>query len=333
MVYLYKKTVGDKSYYYLRASVKKGSKILVKDIAYLGRSPDEIKRALEKLPKYSKQIRKAYRTINVFLESNKYMDKIKASELKKDDLLDFEALAEIEACRLHFNTDFKRNNELTKKEILKNFVVEFAFNTTSIEGNTINLKEARILLEEGLTPKSKALREIYDLQNTEKTFFDLIESKSEISHEFISRVHSELMRNIDTRTGYRTSDLRVIKSHFEPTPAPYVKADMDLLLKWYEKSKLKLHPFVLAVVFHHKFEKIHPFMDGNGRTGRLMLNFILMKNKYPPVIIRNKNRGTYLDALRNADSGDLNKVAVGDYNKLLKFVARELSETYWGIFL
>ena len=324
--------IGEKDYYYLRASKRKGSRIIVKDIAYLGSSIENVKKALEKLPKYSGQIRKAYRTINNFLESNRYLEKIQELKLKKDKFIEYEKLLEVEACKLHFNTDFKRENELTKKEILKNFIIEFAYNTTSIEGNTIKLNEARSLLQEGLTPKNKTLREIYDLQNTEKVFLNLFESKEEINHELIQKIHSNLLEGIDPRKGYRTTNVRVTKANFKATPAPYVKVDMDLLLKWYNQNMNKFHPLILGSIFHHKFEKIHPFLDGNGRTGRMLLNFILLRNNYPPLIILNKERKLYLEVLREMDKINLTKINE-NYKSLVNFVADQMVKGYWNIFL
>ncbi len=333
MVYIYKKIVGNKPYYYLRASKRKGSKIIAKDIAYLGNSLEEAKKKLDGLSKYSTQIRKAYKTIHNFLESNYYLKKVKELKLKKDQFLD-EKLIEVEATKLHYNSVFLKQDELTKKEIMKNFVIEFTFNTTSIEGNTIKLNEARNLLEEGITPKNKTLREIYDIQNTEKVFFEIIDNKNiEITHDFIIQIHKKLMENIDVRTGYRITDVRVIRSNFDATPAPYVKSDMDLLLKWFNENKNKLHPLTSASVFHHKFEKIHPFMDGNGRTGRILFNILLINAGYPPCIIHKKIRSKYLDALREADKSSFTKIEKEHYQNLIKVIADEFVETYWNIFL
>ena len=332
MVYIYKKAIGTKSYYYLRASERKGKRVLTKDIAYLGSEIDEVKKNLEKLPQYKEQIRKAYRTINAFLETNYYLQKAKKLKLKKDNFL-LGRLEEIEACKIHFNSKFRNLDEQTKKEILKNFVIEFSFNTTSIEGNTINLQEARNLLGDGLTPKDKSLREIYDLQNTEKVFFEIYLSREELGHKLIIKIHDKLIENIDARIGYRATDVRVLRSNFEATPAPYVKTDMDLLLKWYKNNNKKLHPFVLATIFYHKFEKIHPFMDGNGRTGRIILNYILSLNDYPPLIIHKKTRKEYLEALRKADKSDLTIFEKEHYSELVQFNAHEMTETYWNLFL
>ncbi len=331
MAYIYKKIISGKPYYYLRASERKGKKVVVKDIAYLGNSIEEVKKSLEK-KQYKDKIRKTYKTIHSFIESNYWLEKVIEMKLKKDDFLE-EKLNEIEACKIHYNESFKKLDETTKKEILKNFVIEYAYNTTSIEGNTINLEQARNLLNEGLTPENKTLREIYDLQNTEKVFFELFNLKDELSHELIIDIHDKLTKNIDARKGYRKTDVRVFRSNFDATPAVYVKTDMDLLLKWYTKNKSKFHPFVLAVIFHHKFEKIHPFADGNGRTGRMILNYIILKNNYSPLIIQKKTRSDYLDVLRIADESDPSKAEKKDYYKLVQFTADEMIANYWNLFL
>src|SRR3990167_7077670 len=98
MVYIYKKRAGEKTYYYLRASERKDGKIIVKDIAYLGSGIDEVKRGLEKLPQYSAKIRKAYKTIHAFLESNKYLETIRNAKPKADEYIG-QKLLEIEACK------------------------------------------------------------------------------------------------------------------------------------------------------------------------------------------------------------------------------------------
>ncbi len=331
MVFIYKKIVGAKTYFYLRASEREGNKVFSKDIAYLGDSIASAREELSKLSKYKKEIEKSYRKINLFLESNHYLELAQKSKSKRDEFLE-DSLYEVEACKLHYTNVFKKLDTLTQKQILDNFVVEYAFNTTSIEGNTIGLAEARDLLEEGLTPKGKTLREIYDLQNTKKVFENLDLTK-DISHTLIKKVHAELLDRIDSRTEYRPIDVRITNSRFKVTPFYMVVKDLNLLIEWYTKNKQKLHPLVLAGIFHHKFEKIHPFLDGNGRTGRMLMNFILMKKNYPPIIIQKKYRSDYLDALSEADESFVSSAEKKDYEKLIKFETNELIEMYWNIFL
>lgn len=330
MVYIYKKKVCGKNQYYLRASERKGERMIIKDIAYLGSDITKVKERLNNLKEYKTEIRKAYKTIHKVIESNIWLEKAKTSKPKINTYLK-ELTTDIEACRIHFTQVFNKKEYLTKKETFEQFAIDFSYNTTSLEGNTIKLNEARKLLTEGLTPKNRSIREIYDVQNTKDVFLDWEEF--DINHESIIDIHKLLMKNIDQRIGYRTEDVRVFKSHFDSTPAPYVKIDMDLLLKWYEKYNSKLHPLVLASLFHHKFEKIHPFMDGNGRTGKMLMNLILLKHDFPPVIIETKLRSQYLEALSKADKTDSESVSVQEYFPLVQFVAKELLAGYWNIFL
>lgn len=139
MVYIYKKTIGKKEYYYLRVSEKQSNKLVTKDLAYLGSNIDDVKKSLEKLQKYKTKIRKAYKTIHNFLESNRFINEVKNLKLKQDLFLG-EKLLEIEACKLHYSKEFQKQDSLTKQEVLKNFLIEFAYNTTSIEGNTIKIE-------------------------------------------------------------------------------------------------------------------------------------------------------------------------------------------------
>ena len=157
-----------------------------------------------------------------------------------------------------------------------------------------------------------------------------------LAHDSIIELHKRLMKNIDERIGYRTEDVHVFKSRFDSTPAQYVKTDMDVLLKWYRDSKSKLHPIVLAALFHHKFEKIHPFSDGNGRTGRVLMNHILHLAGYPPTIITKRFREDYLSAMNNADKAlnkSLTAIDSREYKKLIDFSVSELKISYWDIFL
>jgi len=331
MVYIYKKVKGNRTYYYLRASRRKGNKKIEKDIAYLGSSIDEARKKFPEIAKNKQEIRKSYRRINLLLEGEYYLNKVKSLKLKNNIYLG-KSLEGIESCKLHYQKEFKKLDKISKKEIFDNFSIEFAYNTTSIEGNTITLEEAKRFFEEGKTPANRELREIYDLRNTRNVFFWLLEEGKEINDKMIIEIHERLMRDIDERIGYRTKDVRVFKSHFDASPGIYVNTDIKLLLEWYRENKKKLHPFVLACIFHHKFEKIHPFFDGNGRTGRMLMNYILMKQDYPPSVIYKKTRSDYLDALSSADSINLTDTSE-KYKKLVSYLADETIISYWNLFL
>lgn len=336
MVYIHVKRVGDKKYYTLRVSYRdKNGKIITKDLENLGGDPGEINiDSLEK--KYKKEIRESYKIIKRFLESNYYLEKAKKRKLKKSKFFTKEQLDEIEAIKIHFENKFLKLDELTKKEIYGLFLIKFAVSSAAIEGNTITLSQASRLLTENILPKNKTLREVYDLLNTQKVFFNLLTKKPDLTHDLIKKVHDELLENLDARKGYRTHDIHILGQPFKPSPGRYVKADMELLLKWYQEKENKIPPLALTSLFHHKFENIHPFSDGNGRAGRMVMNLILLKKSYPPLIIPQTLREKYLKVMSEADKGlEKSLLATGKdhYQNLLYFIFNEFKKTYWHTFL
>ena len=335
MVYIHVKRIGDKRYYTLRVSMRKNGRIITKDLINLGDDLSTVKiEDLEK--KYNKEIRKSHHVITKFLDSNHYIGLAKKLKLKEDPYLTREQLAEIEAVRLHYTSKFLKLDKLTQKQGYDNFLINFAVNSTSIEGNTITLKEAYALFKEDTAPKKKPLRDVYDLINTRKVLNFLNENNREITSELIIEIHDKLLENMDNRKGFRNHDIRILGQPFKPSPARYVKADVELLLKWYNQNKKKIHPLILAIFFHHKFEKIHPFSDGNGRTGRILMNHILRLADYPPFIIPRRLRREYLEVMSEADKStekDLFGVNLKEYKTLINFIYIQFTSSYWDTFL
>lgn len=335
MVYIHVKKIGGVKYYTLRISYREGKRVVTKDLENLGSDISKIKiENLEK--KYRDEIRKSYKSIKRFLDSNYYLEKIKKKKIKQNPFFDNNQLEIVEAARFHFNTRFNKIDKLTKKDVFENFLIKFAVNSTSIEGNTITLKEADRLLKEDIIPKGRTLREVFDLRNTKNVFNGLMKNKPAITLRMIEMVHDSLLENIDQRKGYRTGDISIFGQPFKPSPGRYVRDDMKILLEWYKKNKHNAHPLALAVLFHHKFENIHPFSDGNGRTGRMLMNHILLTNNYPPIVISRRFRKEYLDAMSSADKGikaDLLNADIKHCKKLIAFICSQLEESYWDTFL
>ncbi|MAH03904.1 hypothetical protein CMI39_03920 [Candidatus Pacearchaeota archaeon] len=335
MAYIHVKKIGNKKYYTLRISVRKNNKVITKDLINLGDNISKID--IKKLEKnYSKEIRKSYNTIKKFLDSNYYLEKAKKLKLKKNIYFSKEQLIEIKAIQLHFKSKFLKSDKLTQKQAFENFVINFAVNSTSIEGNTITLKEANKLFKQDIIPKDRTLREVYDLTNTKKVLDYLKKNKPQINLELIEKIHDILLENIDKRTGFRNHDIRIFGQPFKPSPARYVKTDMKLILKWYEKNKDKLHPLVLVTLFHHKLENIHPFSDGNGRTGRVLMNHILLLLNFPPLVISSRFRDEYLSSINKADKSlkkSLIDVDLKHYKDLINFVVSQFKFSYWDTFL
>ena len=316
-------------------SIRRNNKVITKDLCNLGSDLSKIN--LEELEKkYKDKIRKSYRTLKNFLDRNIYLEKAKKIKLKKDIYLSKEQQEEISAIVSHYRTRFLKIDKLTQEEVFENFILNFAVNSTSKEGNTIKLKEASELFAKDKIPKNKTLREVYDLKNTKRAILFLKENPPEIDEELIIKLHDMLLENIDKRVGFRTHEIRIFGQPFKPSPARYIKADMKLLLDWYNKNKAKLNPLVSATLFHHKFEKIHPFSDGNGRTGRMLMNHILDLTGYPPTIITKRFRDDYISAMNDSDralSKGLTNANPEGYKKLIDFSVLEFKGSYWDIFL
>jgi len=327
MTYIYVKKIKNKKYYYLRLDKRIKNKKIVKDIAYLGNDISKIN--IENLlnnKKYSKEIKKSYKDINKFLKLNYYKKKAEQKKFKKNKNLTKNQQIQLESINIHFNKRFKQLDKITQNDFFSNFIVSYVYNTTSIEGNTIPLKDVRkILSEEKISLKNKTLREIYDLRNSQDAFFFALNNlKKRLTEKLIIDTHKQLMKDIDKRTGYRNFDVRVIKANFDSTPYFRIEKEIHELIEWFNNSKQDI--FIKTVMFHHQFEKIHPFADGNGRTGRMILNFLLLKNNYPPIIIRKKNKKEYFNVLSIADKKK-------DYIPLIKFILKEYDENYWNHFV
>ena len=209
MAYIYKKKTKNKEYYYLRTSVRKGDRVITKNIAYLGSNLEKAKIKLSELKEFDKDIKKNKRKIDRFFESEYYIKKAKSKKHKKDEFLG-ELQNEIEACKIHFDSKFKKQHKLTKDDIWLDFLILYSQNSVAIEGNTITIPQARDLIINKITPGGKDLREVHDLENHKELFFLLFESKKPITEKLILEIHKELMKDIDNRVGYRTRDVKVI---------------------------------------------------------------------------------------------------------------------------
>lgn len=207
------------------------------------------------------------------------------------------------------------------------FDIRYIYNTTALEGNTLTIQETGLVLDKGLAPARKKLREIHEIDNFKKVLQFRRNHQRDISSDFILKLHELIQRNIDDECAgtFRKVPIFISGSHFEPPPAIIVEDEMKKLIKWYNTNKHKMNPLELAADFHHRFVDIHPFVDGNGRVGRELLNFILQKNDYPAIIIPVDRREEYIDALETAHDGNLKpfmeflvEIFVEDYAKVIR---------------
>jgi len=195
----------------------------------------------------------------------------------------------------------------TVASLREKLALEWTYHSNAIEGNTLTLRETKVVLE-GITVGGKSLREHFEATNHRDAILyveEIVAKQETLSEWQIKNIHNLVLRGIDSDEAGRYRRENVVISGASTTPPDFLhlNTEMDKLIAWREQSA-RLHPIERASAMHAKFVKIHPFVDGNGRTGRLLLNLELLKAGYPPAIIRKEDRLTYYDALDEACVND-----------------------------
>ena len=183
------------------------------------------------------------------------------------------------------------------KRLRDEFLIDFTYNSNAIEGNTLTLQETALVLQEGITIDKKPLKEHLEVIGHKEAFSyieELVKEKIPLSENNIKDIHSiVLMDKPQDRGKYRRMPVTILGAVHEP-PQPYlVPVLMEKLINEYNEEMKDKHIIEKVALFHLQFEAIHPFIDGNGRTGRLIINFELMKEGYPPINIKFKDRKRY----------------------------------------
>jgi Uncharacterized conserved protein len=197
-------------------------------------------------------------------------------------------------------------NEAAIKNLKQYFDVDLTYNSNAIEGNTLTITETKVILEDGITiGKGKTLKEHLEVINHKEAIDyveDIVNRNIDIDQNVIKDLHYIILKSINNENAgrYRSLNVLISGSNHRPPEQFLVPQEMEDLIKWYDENKNKLHPIVLAAEFYHKFTFIHPFIDGNGRCGRLLMNLILMRNGYPITVIRMEERNEYMSALEKA---------------------------------
>ena len=185
--------------------------------------------------------------------------------------------------------------------------LEYTFESNRIEGNTLTLRETDLVINEGLTISGKSMREHLEAINHQEAIAyikHLMEKKTIINEREVLSIHNLILRGIHPEDAGRYRKVQVmIKGSTYMPPQPYMVAkDMEDFFIWYETHKNSLHPVVLAAEMHERLVTIHPFIDGNGRTSRLIMNLILLQHGYVIANIKGdyENRMQYYQSLETA---------------------------------
>lgn len=187
------------------------------------------------------------------------------------------------------------------------FRILFTYNSNAIEGNTLTLAETQMVLEYGMTVEGHPLREYLEATNHAEAF-DFLDNlvATQISLETVLKIHDLVMDKIIKDAGQlRTVQVYIRGSNHTPPPARDVSLYMMQWVRWLTSDDaFRYDPITRTAIAHHDFEAVHPFTDGNGRVGRLLMNLMLMQDGYPPALVLREWRTRYITALQAGHRGD-----------------------------
>lgn len=187
------------------------------------------------------------------------------------------------------------------ERLKEEFIIEYTYDSNAIEGSTLTLDETALVLKENITIGEKPLNDHLAAIGHKEAYYyveDLVKNKKLLNENQILDIHSLVLMDRQQDKGkYRNLPVRIMGTNAVLSEPYMIKKHMEELLSWYH-SENNLSLLEKLTLFHLKFETIHPFIDGNGRTGRLILNLELMKNGYVPINIKNKDKRRYYDAFK-----------------------------------
>lgn len=221
--------------------------------------------------------------------------------------MDSKLLSSIEGKKRELDRHRPLNPSVVKK-LNEQFALEWTYNSNAIEGNTLSLQETEVVFNKGMTIGGKSVNEHLEVINHKQGIDylkSIIDKKIDLTEELIKEIHHIVLKSIDDLEAgkYRRHNVRIMGANLIPPQSIKVNNKMLEFLNWYYENKFNLPIPVLAAQIHYKFVCIHPFIDGNGRVSRLIMNLILMMNGYPPAVILKVDRKKYYRVLNEANMG------------------------------
>ena len=203
---------------------------------------------------------------------------------------------------------YRPMSDETLKSLREYYRVGLTYTSNALEGNSLTESETKVIIEDGLTIEGKPLRDVYEAVGHAQAYDYLYDLSHQVplSEEIICHLHQLFYQQIEPlKAGkYRQVPVFISGSQYAVAPVAEIGKRMAQLLQWYNNNEGKLHPVVLAAELHKRFVFIHPFVDGNGRMARLLMNLSLMRNDYNIAIIPAITRSEYISSLEKAHTDE-----------------------------
>jgi Fic family protein len=208
----------------------------------------------------------------------------------------------LEEIRGAYRREMSRLPDSVKRDEMDRFGIEFTYNTNRIEGSSLSLRETAAIIERGVTPEAKPLADVLEARAHQAVFRQMLAEKRPLSLTLLLSWHRSLFEA--TKPGLagkvRSYPVGISGSRFVPPGPEEVGPLLRGLFRWYGHRRRTVHPVELAGILHLRFETIHPFGDGNGRVGRLMMNYVIERAGFPMFDITYSGREQYYDALERS---------------------------------
>ncbi|HMO78222.1 MAG TPA: Fic family protein [Candidatus Paceibacterota bacterium] len=257
----------------------------------------------------------SFKKIQVFLGKNVPTDtrrfyatlqKKELAQLSKKNLYSASSLLpshyhKIELFRLNWKYFTAQLSDAKIQKLMNQFAITFIYESNAIEGSRLSQQEVEAIIKKQYVKKSLPRHEVEEAENAIRAFNLIQTTDFTLTQKNLKLLHSIVTEKLNVPRGFKKENIVV---NNKQTAAPKdVRIELQKLFTWYKNSKSTVHPFERAVIFHNRFEHIHPFTDGNGRVGRLILNWMLIKDGYGVILVRNRNRISYFSALAKGDEG------------------------------
>jgi len=253
-------------------------------------------------------LRNSYRKENKVITKEKYLGKIlplnieHIKEIFHNECIIDAVLVKLKTAQDKYQKEWKSYPDSIKRKVLIDLSAKFTYNSNAIEGSTITLDETEEIIKHKISP-NKPLSDVQETLNHARVFLRCL--NEELTLKNILKWHYDLFSNTKPDIAGKIRDYRVRVGNYVAPDWQDLNKLLKQFLLW-NKKNAKLNPVILAGRMHYKFEKIHPFGDGNGRIGRLIIANILFKNKYQILVIEYKKRKSYYHALSKTEDDFLN---------------------------